>query len=94
MKERLKKRNLEDRGQFIDRKRHLEETFEPVVVSNQRMAQDIIKDLVPITEGLQRMNRTIGMKEPWYIQDVDEDASPSKRLKAMTPPLTPSQKKL
>ncbi|MCH2421445.1 MAG: hypothetical protein MK215_05870 [Candidatus Poseidoniia archaeon] len=92
LKERLKKRNSEERGQFIDRKRHLEETFEPVVVSNQRMAQDIIKDLVPITEGLQRMNRTIGMKEPWYVEDVDEDASPSKRLKAMTPTLTPRQK--
>ena len=38
----------------MDRQRELEETFEPVVASNQNMAQDIIKDLIPITEGCKK----------------------------------------
>ena len=50
LKKRLKERNLDWRGYLIDRQRDLEETFEPVVAGNQKMAQAIIKDLIPIIE--------------------------------------------
>ena len=30
----------------------VQETFEPVVAGNEKMAQNIIKNLAPITEGL------------------------------------------
>ena len=40
----------------------LEETFKPVVASNE-MTQYIIKDLAPIMEGLEEINRNIEMKE-------------------------------
>ena len=42
--------------------RDLEETFEPRVASNEKMAQDIINDLVPINEELAEMNRNIELK--------------------------------
>ena len=51
LKKRLKERNLEERGDLMDRQRELEETFEPVVASNEQMARDIIKDLEPLTKG-------------------------------------------
>ena len=47
----------------MDRQRELQETFEPVVASNKKMAQNIIKDLAPITERLQEINRNIKMKK-------------------------------
>ena len=53
LKKRSQERNLEERGHLMNRQRNLEETFEAVVASNQKMSQDIIKDLTPITEGLQ-----------------------------------------
>ena len=40
----------------------MEETFKPVVVSNEKKAQDI-KDLAPTTEGLEEINRNIEMKK-------------------------------
>ena len=46
----------------MDRRTDLEETFEPIVPSNQKMAQDIIKDLAPINEELVEMNRNIELK--------------------------------
>ena len=61
-KKRLKERNMEERGYLMDRRRDLEETFEPIVASNEKMAQDIIKDLVPINEEFVEMNRTIELK--------------------------------
>ena len=44
MVKRLQKRNLEERSDLIDRQRDLEETYEPIVASNQKMAQDVIED--------------------------------------------------
>ena len=41
LKKRLKERNLEERRYLIDRQRDLEETFEPVVASYEKMVQDI-----------------------------------------------------
>ena len=49
---------------LMDRQRDFEETFfQPVIASNEKMVQDIIKDLAPITEGSEEINRNIEMKE-------------------------------
>ena len=67
LKKRLKERNLEERGYLMDRQRDLQETFESVMASNEKMAQDIIRDLTPSTEGLQEINRNLeAKKEPPY----------------------------
>ena len=52
---------MTERGYLMDRPRDLEETFQSVIASNERMAQDIIKDLATITEGLEELN--LEMKE-------------------------------
>ena len=49
---RLQKRNLEERSELIDRQRDLIETYEPIVASNEKMAQDVIEDLIQIKEEL------------------------------------------
>ena len=54
---------MEERGYLMDRQSALEETFESVVASNQKIAQDIIKDLILITEGLQEINRNLEAKK-------------------------------
>ena len=41
----------------------LEETFEPVAASNQKMSEDIIKDLALITEGLNEIKIYIEVKK-------------------------------
>ena len=53
LKKRLKERNMEERRFHMDRQRDWEETFEPIVASDEKRAQYIIKDLTPITEGLE-----------------------------------------
>ena len=58
LKKRLEERDMEERGYLMDRQRDLQETFEPVVASNRRMAQDIIKYLAPINNGLQERGIT------------------------------------
>ena len=59
----LKERSLEERGYLMDRQRDFQETFEPVVAGNEKMAQDIIGDLTTITEGLQEINRNLEVKK-------------------------------
>ena len=49
---RLQKRKLEERSDLMVRQKDLEETYEPIVVCNQKMGQDVIKDLIPIKEEL------------------------------------------
>ena len=46
----------------MDHRRNLEETFQPIVMNNEKMAQVIIKDLAPINEELVEMNRNIELK--------------------------------
>ena len=46
----------------MGRQRDLQESFEPVVASNEKMTQNIIKYLAPITEELQEINSNIVMK--------------------------------
>ena len=52
LKKRLHVGNLQKRSDLIVRQRHLEESFEPIVASNQKMAKDVINDLIPIKEEL------------------------------------------
>ena len=56
LKEKIKKRNLEERSDLIDYRRDLAENFEPVVASNKEMAKEIINELTPITKELQDLN--------------------------------------
>ena len=56
LKERLKKRSMEERSDLADYQRDLEENFEPVVASNKEMAKEIINELTPITKELQELN--------------------------------------
>ena len=53
LKKRIKELNMEERGDLMDCQRELEETFEPVLACNVAIARDIIKDLEPITEGIE-----------------------------------------
>ena len=52
LNKRLKKRNMEERGDLVDRHRDLEENFGPVVASNKMMAKEIVDELTPITKEL------------------------------------------
>ena len=56
VKKRLKVRNLQERGELMNRQRDFEENFEPVVTSNKTMARDIIEELVPIMRELWELN--------------------------------------
>ena len=56
LKEKIKKRNLEERSDLIDYRRDLTENFEPVVASNKEMAKEIINELTPITKELKDLN--------------------------------------
>ena len=58
-KERIKKRNLDDRSDFIDQQRHLEQEYEPVVASNREMAEKITEQLIPIKQDLNHLNALI-----------------------------------
>ena len=57
LKKRLKERNMAERGYPMDRQRALGETFQLVVASNEKMAQDTTK------EELEEINRNIEMKK-------------------------------
>ena len=59
---------MEEREYLMDRRRDLEETLEPIVADNEKMAQDIIKDLAPINEELVEMNRNIELKRKCHVQ--------------------------
>ena len=63
LKKRLKDRNLADRGYLMDRQRDLEETFQPVIASNEKMVQDIAKGLAPITERFGRNKKKYRSEE-------------------------------
>ena len=52
LKRRLQNRSLEERSDLVTRQRDLEASFKPVVVSNQKMAKEIVKDLIPIKKEL------------------------------------------
>ena len=61
-KQRLKERDLEERGNYMDRRRELQKNFEPVVSSNQKMAEDI-------TSELKEIRRNIALKSEKRIKN-------------------------
>ena len=63
LKKRLKERNMEEHSNLILHERDLEDHFKPVVASNQKMAEEIVKDLIPIKDELQEMNRNIEIRK-------------------------------
>ena len=58
-KDRIKKRNLDERSDFIDQQHHLEQEYEPVVASNKEMAEKITEQLIPIKQDLNQLNALI-----------------------------------
>ena len=48
LKQRQPERDIEERGDYMDRRRELQENFESVVSSNQKMAEDITSELKEI----------------------------------------------
>ena len=68
LKKRLKERNMEEHSNLILHKRDLEDHFKPIVVSNQKMAEEIVKDLIPIKDELQEINRNIEIKQQPHLK--------------------------
>ena len=58
-KERIKKRNLDERSDFNDHQQHLEQEYEPIVASNKEMAEKITDQLIPIKKDLDHLNSLI-----------------------------------
>ena len=56
---RIKKRNLEERSDFIDHQEQLEQEYEPIVASNKEMAESITEQLIPIKQDLNQLNALI-----------------------------------
>ena len=57
----LKERDLEERGNYMDRRRELQENFQPVVSSNQKM---------DITSELKEIRQSIALKPEKRINEV------------------------
>ena len=55
LKRRLKKRSQKERDQWQHHRRDLQDSFEPVVASNKKMAKEIVDELVPITKELREL---------------------------------------
>ena len=81
LKERLKKKRMEERTGLIDRRRDLEENFEPVVASNAKMAKEIIGELIPIANELREVNKARVFTTPQIGIKRDINSQPKRRLK-------------
>ena len=81
LKERLKKRSMEERTGLIDRRRDLEENFEPVVASNAKMAKEIVDELIPIANELREVNKARVFATPKIGIKRDINSQPKRRLK-------------
>ena len=55
LKKRLQLRNMEERTNFIDHQRDLEEQYAPVVASNEQMTDNITEQLIPIKDQIQQL---------------------------------------
>lgn len=83
LKERIKKRNMEERMGLMDHRRDLEENFEPVVASNAKMAKEIVDELIPIANELREVNnnKTKLFTTPQIGIKRDINSQPKRRLK-------------
>ena len=86
LKERLKKRNMEERSDLADYQRDLEEKFEPVVASNKEMVKEIINELTPIAKELQELNnkaarpKLVATSKIGIKRDIDSQPKSKHRL--------------
>jgi hypothetical protein len=96
LKERLKKRDMEERGDLMDSRRDLEENFEPVVKSNKMMAQEIVAELAPITKELRELNDKAQRRKQLVAVSSkagmkrDIDSQPRSKQRRVRGPLTES----
>ena len=81
LKERLKKKSMEERMGLIDHRRDLEENFEPVVASNAKMTKEIVDELVPIANELREVNKARVFTTPQIGIKRDINSQPKRRLK-------------
>ena len=56
---RLRERNFAERVGDSNRRRELQEQWEPVIRSNEKVAENLIKDLKPIKEEMEELNRVV-----------------------------------
>ena len=88
LKERLKKRSMEERGDLMDRRRDLEENFEPVVASNREMTREIVEELIPIKKGLHEFAERVEEQEKLVAgmkRDVNSQPMSSNNLSNFGP---------
>ena len=99
LKKRLKKRNMEERGDLMDLHRDLEKNFEPVVASNKMMAKEIVDELTPITKELRELNDKVAAaaRQKQLASDSskagvkrDIDSQPRSKQRGVYEPLTES----
>ena len=91
LKKRLKQRFLAERSNFIEHQQDLEEQYEPVVASNKKMKDDIVEQLIPITEELHKLTgnllarpkltakRRIAMKRDFKDDNGDGESQPPRK---------------
>ena len=71
-KKRLQERYKEERMGDLYRQREAEEHFQPVLLSNEKMMEDFVKDLKPIKEEVASISKYIK-------QESEEEELPHKR---------------
>ena len=86
LKNRLKKRDMDERGDLMDRRRDLEENFEPVVKSSKKMAKAIVDELTPITRELRELNdkarpKLVSVPKIGIKRDIDGSQPPPRKHK-------------
>ena len=75
LKKRLKRRNMEDREETIEHYRDLEEQYAPVVASNERMADTITEQLVPIKDQMHQIAALVNQPIPRQQVKAEPDLS-------------------
>ena len=88
LKDRIKKRNMDERIAGLQHEADMQDMFKPVLESNAEMANEITQDLVPIREELESLNETIRNRDRLNRIQM----SSTRRLPAVPiTPVTPAQ---
>ena len=75
LKKRLQRRYMEERTDFIDQQRDLEEQYAPVVASNERMTDTITEQLVPIKDQMHQIAALVNQSVPRLQVKAEPDLS-------------------
>ena len=62
VKERIKKRSMDERLGNMNRYRDLESHYQPIIQSQREMREDLVNHLQPIHEGLAGVNEQMRVK--------------------------------